>query len=250
MSNGIQVTTNIGWYGERFERYLARSIQISRVSVQQVVTRQAKGLVRNAFRYTPPMKGRTFAKGYSAAVRAIRNTLKRATKIKNEEPLRKSLARARTQRTRDRLEEVLREIRIPAASLASKIKANLTPEKHYPDGAERFYATTQTRKNVQALFERTIGVTAAGWCFAANRLGVLYEPWVGRFQGKNSGTASFRVTGTVVEFRAVNPNRHTDSATIQRALNSAYDRQATAMRNSLIRAIQRGVLRREDVFAR
>ena len=84
MSDAIRVTTNAGEFGARFNRYLQRSIAVTRRTTQEVVEEQARGLVRNAFKYTPPMAGRSFAKGFSASKKAIRNSLRKALVIRNE----------------------------------------------------------------------------------------------------------------------------------------------------------------------
>lgn len=250
MSDSIQITTNAGFFAQRFNRYLQRSIQISRVSVEAVVKRQAKGLIRNAFRYTPPMAGRTFAKGYSASKKAIRKTVRRALVMRNEQSTHRLLNTARRDARRVQLQEQLQEMAVQPSQLVQFIKRHQKPDKHYPDSAPKHFSTVAKRQAVDVLLEKTIGATAAGWCAAAASLGVTFPDWVGRWRSKNNGTITFRVSGNTVEFKAKNPNRHTDAATIQRALDSAYDRQAEAMRRSLISAISAGVIRREDVFGR
>jgi hypothetical protein len=249
MSDAIRITTDAGWMARRFERYLQRSIQISRVSVERVIRTQARGLLREAFRYTPPMAGRTFFEGKKASESAIRTTVQRATVLRNEGRIARSL-NARTTRTpREELQRILEELRQPASALAEKIRSNRRADKNYPDSGPKFNATRQNAKAVQLIFMQTMGITAAGWCAAADALGsVSYPSWIGRWKSANAGQVAFTVTDNVVQFRAVNPNRHRDGATIQRALDNAYDRQASKMRESLISAISRGVLRRQDVF--
>ena len=136
------------------------------------------------------------------------------------------------------------------AALVQFIKQHQKPDKRYPDDAPKHFTTVAKRAQVEALLERTIGVTAAGWCKAATALRVTFPNWVGRLQSKNSGTAALRVVGNIVAFRARNPNKHTDSATIQRALQQAYDIQAEAMRRRLISGISARAIRRSDVFSR
>ena len=251
MSNGmIRITTNAGFFAQRFQRYLQRSIQVSRRSVEAVVKEQAKGLVRNAFRYTPPMAGRSFAKGYSASKKAITGTVRRALVMRNEVSVHRALQTVRRNVRRVALQQLLEQLTVSPSSLVQFIKHNQKPDKHYPDGAPKHFSTVQKRKEVIALLEKTIGTTAAGWCAAATYLGVTFPDWIGRLRSKNSGNVSLQISGNVIQFKARNPNRHTDSATIQRALDGAYDRQAEAMRRRLISAIAAGVLRREDVFGR
>lgn len=248
MSNPITVTTNAGWMARRFERYLQRSIQISRVSVERVIRTQARGLIKEAFAYTPPMAGRSFFQGKKASERAIAATVKRATILKSEARIVRSLNARRTRVPREELLQILEELRMTPSALAQKIRSNRKPDKHYPDNGPKFYATKENAKAVQLIFQQTMGITAAGWCAAADALGIVYADWIGRWKSSNAGRVTFQVTDTLVEFKAVNPNRHRDGATIQRALDNAYDRQATKMRDSLISAISEGVLRREDVF--
>ena len=250
MSDAIRVTTNAGEFGVRFNRYLQRSIAVARRTTQEVVEEQARGLVRNAFKYTPPMAGRTFAKGFRASKKAIRNSLRKALVIRNEATIARQLDRARRAARREQLEIVSRELEASPSALVQFIKEHQKPDKRYPDSAPKHFTTVAKRAQVEALLERTIGVTAAGWCKAATRLRVIFPDWVGRLQSKNSGTASLRVSGNIVAFRARNPNKHTDSATIQRALQQAYDIQAEAMRSRLVSGIAARAIRRSDVFSR
>ena len=248
MSDAITITTNANWLGRRFERYLRRSIQITTRSVEEVVVEQARGLVRNAFLHMPPMNVRTFFQGKKASQKAIRATVVKATAVKNEAVILRQLAARRTRVPREELEKMLEQVRLTPAALLAKIRSQQRRDKTYPDTAPKFFTTKTKRKSVQTILETTIGATAAGWCAAADRLGIIYPPWIGRWKGRNSGSVTLDVRGQVIEFKAVNPTRHQDSPTIQRALNAAFDAQANAMRNSLIQAIRRRVLRREDVF--
>lgn len=250
MSDTIRITTDAGWCAQRFQRYLARSIQVTTRSVEEVVKEQARGLVREAFLQTPPMNGRSFFQGKKASQSAIGVTLARATLIKNEARIVRAL-NARTSSTpREELERMLEQVRLGPNALAARIRANQRRNKTYPESSPKFYTTKGTRKSVRQIFEATMGITAAGWCHAARSLGVIFPEWIGRHSGKNSGSMTFTTQGSVITFKAVNPNRHHDSATIQRAINAAYDAQAGRMRNSLIRAIERGILTRQDVFGR
>lgn len=248
MSDAITITTNGNYFGRRFERYLTRSIQIARRSVEEVVVEQARGLIRNAFLNMPPMNGRSFFQGKKASEKAIRATVAKATVVKNEAVILRQLSSRRSRVPREELERMLEQVRLTPSALLTKIRSQQRPDKTYPDTAPKFFTTKTKRKSVSTILETTIGATAAGWCAAADRLGIIYPPWVGRWKGRNSGSVTLDVRGQIIEFKAVNPTRHLDSATIQRALNAAFDRQANAMRNSLIQAIRRGVLRREDVF--
>jgi len=250
MSDAIRVVTNGGFFADRFARYLQRQIAISRLTVDQVVRREAKGLVRNAFRFTPPMAGRTFARGYSSSKKAIKNSVGRALVMRNEATVQRSLQTVRGDARRAALQKMAQELAVPPATLAQFIKQNQKPDKRYPDNAPRHFSTVDKRKAVILLLERTIGATAAGWCRAALGLGITVPDWITRWQGKNTGAFSFSMRGNLVEFKARNPNRHTDSANIQRQLDSAYDRQAESIRRQLVSAIARGVIRREDVFGR
>lgn len=250
MSDTIRVTTDGGYFADRFARYLGRQIQISRLTVEQVVRREAKGLVRNGFRYTPPMAGRTFAKGYSASRKAIRRTVGRALVMRNEATVQRSLLTVRREARRAALQELADQLAVQPAALVQFIKQNQKPDKHYPDAAPKHFSTVEKRKAVILLLERTIGATAAGWCRAALSLGITVPTWILRWQSRNAGSVLFSTRGNTVEFKARNPNRHTDGANIQRQLDGAYDRQSESIRRQLISAIAAGVLRREDVFGR
>jgi hypothetical protein len=250
MMSSIRVTTNGGYFADRFARYLARQIQVSRLTVEQVVRREAKGVIKHAFKLTPPMAGRSFAKGFSASRKAIKSTVQRALVMRNEATVQRSLQTVRREARRAALQELAAELAVPPATLVQFIKQNQKPDKRYPDAAPRHFSTVEKRKAVIAMLERTIGATAAGWCRAALALGITVPDWITRWQGRNTGSVSFSMRGNVVEFKAKNPNRHTDSAHIQRALDSAYGRQAESIRRQLVQAIARGVLRREDVFGR
>lgn len=250
MSDAIRIVTNGGYFADRFARYLQRQISISRLTVEQVVRREAKGLVRNAFRYTPPMAGRTFAKGFQASRKAIKRSVGRALVMRNEGTVQRSLQTVRNQARRQALENLAAQLAVQPAGLVQFIKSNQRPDKHYPDAAPRHFSTVDKRKAVILLLERTIGATAAGWCRAALALGITVPQWITRWQSRNAGAIMFATRGNLIEFKARNPNRHTDSAAIQHALDSAYDRQAESIRRQLVAAISRGVLRREDVFGR
>jgi hypothetical protein len=250
MSDAIRVTTNVGAYADRFNRYLQRTIQISRLTTEQVVRREVKGLVKFAFLYTPPMAGRSFAKGFSASKKAIRASLKQATVARNSASISRLLERTRSEQKRTEYRQILQQLEQPAQSVVQFVKRHQKPSKRYPADGPKHFVTVETRKQVQLLLEKTIGVTAAGWCAAATSLGVTFPDWIGRWRSRNSGTVSFTATESLVEFKALNPNRHTDSRRIQRALDAAFYRQADSMRRQLLSAIARGVLRREDVFGR
>ena len=250
MSDAIQVTTNSGFFANRFARYLGRQISISRLTAEQVVRREAKGLVRNAFRYTPPMAGRTFAKGYSASRKAIKGTVSRALVMRNQAAVQRSLQTVRRESRRAALQELADQLSVQPGALVQFIKQNQKPDKHYPDAAPKHFSTVEKRKAVILLLERTIGATAAGWCRAALSLGVTVPSWILRWQSRNAGAVTFLTRGNAIEFKARNPNRHTDSGAIQHALDAAYDRQAESIRRQLVSAIARGVIRREDVFSR
>lgn len=182
--------------------------------------------------------------------KAIRNSLRKALVIRNEATVARQLEKARTAARRAQVQEVTRELEASPAALVQFIKQHQKRDKRYPDDAPKHFTTVAKRAQVEALLERTIGVTAAGWCKAATALRVTFPDWVGRLQSKNTGTAALRVIGNIVAFRARNPNRHTDSATIQRALQQAYDIQAEAMRRRLISGISARAIRRSDVFSR
>lgn len=250
MSDAITVTTNAGFLARRFERYLQRSIQIGRRSVEIIVREQARGLVKHAFLYTPPMAGRSFFQGKKASQNAIAATIVKATVVKNLARVERQLSARRSNVPQEQLLQMQEQLKMTPSQMAQKIRSNRRPDKHYPDAGPKFYVTKQTRKQLRHIFEMTMGATAAGWCYAADKLGVIYPDWIGRWSSSNSGTATFQTTNTLVEFKAKNPNRHRDSRSIQRALDSAYDAQAGKMRNRLISAISAGVLRREDVFIR
>ena len=246
----IRVTTNAGFFASRFSRYLARSIQVGTRTAETIVREQAKGLIRNAFKFTPPMAGRSFAKGYSASKKAITASVRKALVMRNEATVQRSLEKVRSEARKVALEKLAQELAVTPSTLVHFIRQGQKPDKRYPDSAPKHFSTVQKRKEVIALLEKTIGVTAAGWCAAAAAFGVTFPNWVGRWRSKNNGTVSVRTANNSIQFKASNPNRHTDSATIQRALDNAYDRQAEAMRARLISAISAGVLRSQDVFGR
>lgn len=257
MSNEIVITTNAGYFSERFARYLARSIQITRRTTEAVVREQAKMLVQVAFAYTPPMSGKIrqdktakFPKGYRASQRAIERTLKLATIIKNRSVIERSLERARDENKRAQLTAILEELDQPAQRVVAYVKQYQRPNKQWPASTQKFHTTREKRKQAVTILSRTIGATAAGWCAAADRLGVRYPDWIARWKARNSGSMVLRVEPTLIQFTARNANRHSDAGAIQRSLDKAFDEQARAMRASLISAISDGVLRREDVFGR
>lgn len=250
MSSGIRVFTTGQRAAGDFGRYLDARIRTSRQTVEQVVKQQAKGLVKHAFKATPPMALRSFAQGFRASRRAIAGGLKKALTIRNEARVLDQIQRTRNVTRRTQLEEILAQLRVSPSTLLRQIQGNQRPDKKYPDSAPQYFATVATRRELQRLLEATIGVTAAGWVTAANMLGVPYPPWIGRWAGTNTGTSNLRSYQNLTVFRAKNNNRHSDSATIQRALNYAYRMQAQAMERNLNRAIEQNVVRSGDVFTR
>ena len=213
MSNGmIRITTNAGFFAQRFQRYLQRSIQVSRRSVEAVVKEQAKGLVRNAFRYTPPMAGRSFAKGYSASKKAIIGTVRRALVMRNEVSVHRALQTVRRDARRVALQQLLEQLAVQPAALVQFIKRNQKRDKHYPDNAPKHFSTVEKRKEAIALLEKTIGATAAGWCTAATYLGVTFPDWIGRWRSKNNGSVSLQISGNVIQFKAHRLDNNSESA--------------------------------------
>jgi hypothetical protein len=250
MSDAIRVTTNVGAYADRFNRYLRRTIQISRLTSEQVIRREAKGLIKFAFKYTPPMATRSFAKGYSNSKKAIRGDLKKALTARNLETTTRVFERTRNAARREQYREILEQLQASPSSVLRFVKQNQKPSKRYPADGPKHFVTVETRKQVQLLLERTIGVTAAGWCAAATSLGVTFPDWIGRWASKNAGAVVFRVSGNVIEFKARNPNRHTDSRRIQRALDAAFFEQAQNMRSQLNSAIAAGIFNRSEIYGR
>jgi len=250
MSDIIRVTTNVGAQADRFNRYLRRTISISRLTAEQVIRREAKSVIKFAFTYTPPMAGRSFAKGFSSSRKAIRASLKQALIVRNETSTTRLFERARTQARREKYQEILNQLKASPNELVAFIKENQRPSKKYPADGPKHFTTVDKRKQVQELLEKTIGVTAAGWCAAAKSLGVVFPDWIGRWSSKNAGAVVFRVSGNLVEFKARNPNRHTDSGRIQRTLDSAFSRQANNMREQLNSAIAAGIFNRSEIYGR
>lgn len=246
----ISITTNGGYFADRFARYLGRQLQITKLTVEQVIRREAKGVIKAAFKFTPPMAGRSFAKGYSASRKAIKRTVYRALIVKSEESVQRSLARVRSEARREVLTKTLEQLKVDPASLVRFIKHNQKPDKHYPDAAPRHYSTAAKRKQVIELLEKTIGATAAGWCRAALALGITVPDWVTRWQHRNAGSVFFEVKDKVVQFKAINPNKHTDSKSIQRVLDQAFDVQANNIRKQLNSAIAAKIFKREDIYGR
>jgi hypothetical protein len=111
--------------------------------------------------------------------------------------------------------------------------------------------TVETRARVFALLEKTIGATAAGWVTAARALSVRGVPeWITRWSSKNNGSSQIVISGNTVEFKARNPNRHSDSRRIQRFIDGAYGKAARNMRAQLVSAISQGIFTREQIFGR
>jgi hypothetical protein len=246
----IRVTTNAGYFAERFARYMSRQIAVSRLTVEQVVRREAKGLLKNAFRFTPPMQGRSFAKGFSASRRAIKATVGKALEMRNQASVQRSLQTVRNEARKAALQDLAADLAVQPGALVQFIKRNQKPDKRYPQNGPRHFSTVEKRKAVVLLLEKTIGATAAGWARAALALGLTVPEWITRWKSRNVGSILFLIRGNIVEFKAVNPNKHTDARTIQAALDSAYDRQAQSIRSQLTSAIAARVIRREDVFGR
>jgi hypothetical protein len=251
MSDAIRVTTDFGSNEARFNRYLQRTIQISRLTSEQVVRREAGRLVKWAIAYTPPMANRSYAKGFSASKRAIRGSLKLALTARNAESIARGLERTRNQDRRTQYRLIQQQLEASPESVVQFIKRNQKPSKKYPTNGPKHFVTVETRKRVFALLEKTIGATAAGWVTAARALGVRGVPeWITRWSSRNNGSSQVVVSGNTVKFKARNPNRHSDSRRIQRFLDQAYFRAANNMRSQLTAAIANGVFTRQQIFGR
>jgi hypothetical protein len=251
MSSGIQISTNGGVYAQRFNRYLERTIQISRLTAEQVIRREGGRLVKFALLYTPPMANRSYAKGFAASKRAIRGSLKLALTARNAATVARGIERTRNEDRRRQYRAIQRELEASPESVVRFIKQHQKPSKKYPLNGPKHFVTVETRRQVFALLEKTIGATAAGWVTAARALGVRGVPdWITRWSARNNGSSQILVNNNTVEFKARNPNRHTDSRRIQRFLDQAYFRSAENMRAQLNSAIAAGVFTRAQIYGR
>jgi hypothetical protein len=251
MSDAIRVTTDFESNQARFNRYLQRTIQISRLSVERVIYREAGRLVKWAIMYTPPMANRSYAKGYSASKKAIRGSLKLALTAKNAATVARVIQRTRNEDRRNNYRLIQQQLEASPESVVRFIKRNQKPSKKYPPDGPKHFVTVETRARVFALLEKTIGATAAGWVTAARALSVRGVPeWITRWSSKNNGSSQIVISGNTVEFKARNPNRHSDSRRIQRFIDGAYGKAARNMRAQLVSAISQGIFTREQIFGR
>jgi hypothetical protein len=224
----------------KFDRWLANTLRNSRKSADEVVRDQFKQVIKGVFKLTPPMDDSTFAAGFRAGKNAIKRETKKAFFTVN--PARKNdikyLARLRVSRHQ-----------LDAQSLQELVRwyqQQVDGRKHFKGLQKRKIWKDQLPQIQDAIFKR-IGITAAGWCKAADVLGVKYEDWIGRHKSKNAGVILAYIRPGKIYFSARNPSHHPDSSFLQSRLEQAFKNQANAMRRRIISAIAAGKADRKNV---
>jgi len=208
----------------RFQRWLENVLRTSKRTVSVVAQEQFRGVIKNAFLLTPPMAETSFAKGFSAGKRAIRKDTGMAFRSISE---RTNLAKLKVKPL------PFNEAKKWYHSLQKPNRRIEAPPKKRP------LLKSDLAKLREQLMEK-MGVTAAGWCTAADQLGVRYPSWIGRHKAQNSGTYEFTVTDSKMNIGARNPSRHTASSYIQFLLNAAFRKQSEAMRRRVMSALKAG----------
>lgn len=209
---------------ERFQRWLGNVLRTSKRTVSVVAQEQFKGVIKNAFLLTPPMAETSFAKGFSAGKRAIRKDTGMAFRAISE----------RTNLTKLKVKPMpYNEAKKWYQSLQKPNRRIEAPPKKRP-----ILKANLLRLREQLM--QMMGVTAAGWCVAADQLGVKYPAWIGRHKSQNSGSYEFVVTESKMKIAARNPSRHSASSYIQFILSNAFRKQAEAMRRRVMSALKSG----------
>jgi hypothetical protein len=212
------ITFNDGPFYAALERAISKSKKTSR----EVALQSFKGVVRNLFRITPPMKVEwdtntntpandgAFKAGQDAGRKAIDNDLKKAFTVVSQ------------------VQKGKKNAVDPRANLAWYLSIR---NKRRRVGRKYGVPIDQSDFNsIQKAVYGLQGWTAAGWMHAASRLGISVPKWIGGKSGK--GKMQFDERPTSWGFVAVNGTNHSDSQNIQRQVNTALEMQRRKMERS------------------
>jgi hypothetical protein len=218
---------------DAFKKAIDREFRFQRKSGEEIIKTQYRGVVRNVFKYTPPMSSKdpTFIAGRHAGQRAIQRDLKKMFRIIPDE-VKKFF------KTKKGLQFVL-NVYGPNATPANlnagvqfylKLhKSNRGKNKRIV-GKPKFPAFEATVNGVYKELLKYQGWVPSGWMAAARDARVAVPQWIA---GKNAPGKVNKVT-TMTEFKItmVNQIKHEDENRIQGNLMYAIKEQAENMNRS------------------
>jgi hypothetical protein len=226
----VSATMTATFDQQRFQRWLGNVLKTSKRQASVVAQEQFRGVLKEAFRLTPPMADSSFANGFSRSRKQIR----------------KDTATAFVAVSEDRGVAALKRkgLQLPSGGVSAALrwyKAHQAKNKRVYVDQKRLILRGDLAK-LREILVRDIGITAAGWVKAAQEMNVKPMPpeWVTKHTGKNPGRFTFRASTNELAIIAHNTSRHSSSAYIQKLLDRAFDRQADKMRRRVISALASG----------
>lgn len=215
---------------ERFQRWLGNVLKTSKRAASVVAQEQFRGVIKEAFRLTPPMADGTFANGFSRSRKQIKKDTASAFISVSEDRGVAALKR--------------RGILLPSGGVSAALrwyKAHQAKNKRVYVDQKRLILRNELERLRQILI-RDIGITAAGWVKAAQELNVrpAAPEWVSRHTGKNPGQFMFNASTNELFIRALNTSKHSASTYIQKLLDRAFEKQSEKMRRRVISALAAG----------
>jgi hypothetical protein len=224
----MKATISTNFEQERFQRWLRNVLRTSKREVSVVVQEQFRGVIKEAFRLTPPMADTTFAKGFSAAKKSIKRDTTKAFYAVSEGKGVLALKR--------------KGLSLPSGGVSAALswyKSHQTPSKRPKVEQKRFILKSELEHLRNRLIQ-DIGITAAGWVKAATELNVkpAAPDWVQRHTGRNPGQYTFNVSNNQLAIMAKNTAKHSASSYIQTLLDRAFFKQTTKMRLRIINALK------------
>jgi hypothetical protein len=212
---------------ERFQRWLRNVLRTSKREVSVVVQEQFRGVIKEAFKLTPPMHFGSFANGFSRGRKMIRKDTAQAFIAVSEDKGVAALKR--------------RGISLPSGGVSAALawyKSNQEANKRVHVDKKRLILKSDLQRLRERLI-KDIGMTAAGWVKAATELKVkpAAPDWITRHTGTNPGAYTFNVSANTLNIVARNTAKHSASNYIQKILNNAFEAQARKMRLRIISAL-------------
>jgi hypothetical protein len=215
---------------ERFQRWLSNVLKTSKRAASVVAQEQFRGVIKEAFRLTPPMADSSFANGFSRSRKQIKKDTSTAFISVSEDRGVAALKR--------------RGILLPSGGVSAALrwyKAHQAKNKRVYVGQKRLILRNELERLRQMLIQN-IGITAAGWVKAAQELSVrpAAPAWISKHTGKNPGQFKFNASTNELFILALNTSKHSASSYIQKLLDRAFEKQAQKMRRRVISALAAG----------
>jgi hypothetical protein len=240
----MKIEMRLGKASERFDRWIANSIKVSKRTLAEILKEQGKMIMKEVIQITPPMDHTSFSKGYSRVRNSITINASKAFFAHNpnlrNDP--RFIARAKAQ-----FPYLLTQT---VDSAVKWYNANIDEKKHFIGGAKRRIWADQRKPILEKLFQK-IGVTAGGWVPACDYFGIKYPDWMGRWSSVNKGKIGIYEQNGKFRFAATNNAIYRKSSALQDRINAvvidSMNSQATKMRARMIAGIAAGVVNRDDL---